>query len=102
MPCPVPPSPVPEEWLDWELRLVFCQIFCEDTESERWGCRVWEVFRKELAFRIGVIAHESITLCFGRGGFLSAEAPIALLTVICYHQCFTRVWLWLVGEVWVL
>lgn len=58
----MPPSPVPEEWLDWELRLVFCQIFCEDTGSERWGCSVREVFRKEPAFRIGVTACESITL----------------------------------------
>lgn len=60
------------------------------------------VFRKEPAFRTGVIACESITLCFGRGDFLSAEAPIALLTVVSYQQYFTRVWLWLVGDAWVL
>lgn len=52
-----------------------------------------QVFRKEPAFRIGVIACESITLCFGSGGFVSAEAPIALLTVGSYQQYSTRVWL---------
>lgn len=60
---------------------------------------VREVFRKEPAFRIGVTACESCTLCFGRGGFSSAEAPIALLTVVSYQQCCTGVWLWLVGAV---
>lgn len=61
-----------------------------------------EVFRKEPAFTIGVTVCESITLCFGRGGFLSAEVPIALLAVVSYQQDFTRGWLWLVGEVWLL
>lgn len=61
-----------------------------------------QVFRKDPAFRIGVIACESITLCFGSGGFVSAEAPIALLTVGSYQQYSTRVWLWLVGEMCVL
>lgn len=57
-----------------------------------------EVFRKEPAFRIGVTACESTTLCFGRGGF-SAEAPTALLAVVSYQQCFTGVWLWLLGAI---
>lgn len=63
-----------------------------------------EVLRKEPAFRIWIVACESIALCFGRGDFSSAEAPIALLTVVSYQQYFTRLWLWLwlVGEVWVL
>lgn len=61
-----------------------------------------EVLRKEPAFRIGVIGGVKAPLCFGRGGFLPAEAAIALLAGGSQQQQCTRVWMCVVGEVWVL
>lgn len=68
----------------------------------RGGGAVWDrCLEKSQLSELGLL-HVKASLCFGSGGFVSAEAPIALLTVGSYQQYSTRVWLWLVGEMCVL